>query len=130
MPESIYHLAIFDGIEKNVIDEIITSCESRTYNEREILMMESEPSNSEWYIIKHGRVSISIWGQKVAELSGWDIVWEIALLNEEDRTATVTALSDIEVIVLTIDHIITMINNDGNRINKEIMRRIEENLDR
>jgi hypothetical protein len=32
-------------------------------------------------------------------------------------------------IVLTIDNLIDMINSDENNINKEIMRRIEENLD-
>lgn len=130
MPESIYHLGIFAGLEKEIIDEILNSCELRNYNEKEILMMEAEASNAEGYIIKHGRVSISIGGQKVAELAAWDMVGEIALLNEEARTATVTALADTEVIILTIDHLITMINNDSNTINKEIMRRIEENLDR
>lgn len=69
MPESIYHLGIFAGLEKEIIDEILNSCELRNYNEKEILMMEAEASNAEGYIIKHGRVSISIGGQKVAELA-------------------------------------------------------------
>jgi len=32
-------------------------------------------------------------------------------------------------IILTINDLIDMINNDENKINKEIMRRIEENLE-
>jgi len=32
-------------------------------------------------------------------------------------------------IVLTLDDLIDMINSDENNINKEIMRRIEENLE-
>jgi hypothetical protein len=31
-------------------------------------------------------------------------------------------------IVLTLDDLISMINSDENNINKEIMRRIEENI--
>ena len=91
-------------------------------------MFEWEESNGKWYIIKNGRVSISIKWNKIAELWSWDIVWEIALLNEEPRTATVKALEDVENIVLTLDHLVEMINNDDNSINKEIIRRIEENL--
>jgi len=32
-------------------------------------------------------------------------------------------------LVLTLDDLITMINSDENNINKEIMRRIEENIE-
>ena len=53
---------------------------------------------------------------------------EIALHNEEQRTATVKALTNVRVIVLSLNNLIDMINNDENIINKEIMRRTEENL--
>jgi len=54
---------------------------------------------------------------------------EIALLNEEARTATIIAEEDVETIVLSQDILFTMIENDNNSINKEIMRRMEENLE-
>jgi len=130
MPESILNLGIFSWIDKSVIEEIILSVPEREYKNWEIILLENSPSNWEWYIIKSGRVKISIKWQKVAELSTWNIVWEIALLNEEERTATVEALEDTTVLVLTLDNLIEMINNDWNNINKEIIRRIEENLER
>ena len=130
MPESILNLEIFRWIDKSVIEEIILSIPERDYETWEIILLENAPSNSEWYIIKSGRVKISIKWQKIAELSAWNIVWEIALLNEETRTATVEALENTTVLVLTLDVLINMINNDWNNINKEIIRRIEENLER
>lgn len=130
MPESIYNLEIFKWIDHDVIDGILIQCEERKYSDWEMIIIEWEESNSEWYIIKTGKVSISIKWSKIAELHAWDIFWEIALLNEEERTATVSALSDIEVIILSIDHLIEMINNDENKINKTIMTRMEENINR
>lgn len=130
MPESIYNLSIFQWIEKETIDKIITNCEERTYDEHTMILMEGEESNGEWYIIKSWKVFISIGGQKVAELNAWDIFGEIALLNDEQRTASVTAVTDLEVIVLNYDDLIDMINNNDNSINKKIMQRIEENLER
>jgi CRP-like cAMP-binding protein len=130
MTETVYSLKIFQWIERDVVDNIILNCEDRVLWSGEIIMMEWEQSNGEGYIIKSGQVEINIRWQKVAELSSGDIFWEIALLNEEDRTATITTLSEVEVIVLTLDNLIEMINNDENKINKEIMKRIEENLSR
>jgi len=130
MPESIYNLEIFKWIDKDTIDSILLECEERKYWSWEMIIIEWEESNWEWYIIKTGKVSIWIGWARVAELNAWNIFWEIALLNEEERTATVSAINDIEVIVLSIDNLINMINNDDDTINKTIMNRIEENINR
>ena len=130
MFERIYSLKIFEWIDKEIIDNIIKNCEVRKYLQWEIIIMEHEESNWEWYILKSGNVEIIIWGQKVAELGFWDIFWEIALLHEENRTATVRALKDCEVLVLNFDHLMDLINNGSNLINKTILSRIEENLTR
>ncbi|EFK96442.1 hypothetical protein LDC_1539 [sediment metagenome] len=53
---------------------------------------------------------------------------EIALLNEDKRSATVEAMSDTRVIVITQESLIGMINNGDNSINKYIIQRIEENM--
>ena len=128
MPENIYNLEIFKWIDHDVIEDIILNCNDRWYCTWEMIISEWEKSNWEWYILKSGKVSVSINWLKVAELNAWEIFWEIALLNEEERTATVTALENIEVIILSYDNLIDMINNDANKINKTIMNRIEENL--
>jgi len=130
MFERIYSLKIFEGIEKETITKIINECKIREYLAWEIIMMEWTESNWEWYIIKSGNVEILIWGQRVAELGSGDIFGEIALLNEENRTATVRAINDLKVFVLNIDHLLDMINNGSNLINKTILSRIEANLSR
>ena len=130
MFEDIYNLEIFKWIDSNIIDSIILECEDRKYSQWEMIMIEWEESNWEWYIIKTWKVSISISWTKIAELNSWTIFWEIALLNEEERTATVTAITDIEVIVLSIDNLVNIINSDDDSINKTIMNRIEENINR
>ncbi|MDP2090495.1 MAG: cyclic nucleotide-binding domain-containing protein [Candidatus Gracilibacteria bacterium] len=130
MPENIYNLEIFKGITHDIIEQIILNCNERTYTNGEMIISEGEKSNGEGYILKSGKVSVSIKGSKIAELHSGDIFGEIALLNEEERTATVTALENIEVIILSYDNLIDMINNDENKINRTIMERIEENIAR
>ena len=129
MTETIYNLAIFKWIEKETVKSIITNCEEENFAKGELVMIQWAQSNGKWYIIKNWTVKISINWTKIVDLSAGNIVWEIALLNEEERTATVEATSDTTMIVLTLDDLIDMINSDENNINKEIMRRIEENIE-
>jgi hypothetical protein len=52
MLESIFTLKIFQGIDKNIIERIINNCEIREYDNGEMIVIESEESNGEGYIIK------------------------------------------------------------------------------
>ena len=130
MSEDIFNLDIFKWIEKNIVEKIILNCKDRFFKEWEIIIKEWDESNWEWYILKNGKVSILIKWKQITELNEWDIFWEIALLNEEKRIATITAISDIEVIILNYNNLIEMIDHDENFINKKILSRIEENIDR
>jgi CRP-like cAMP-binding protein len=128
MTETIFNLAIFRDIERETVESIILNCDEENFWAWEIIMLQWNDSNWKWYIIKNWTVKVSINWKKIVDLSDGNIVWEIALLNEEKRTATVEATSDTIMIVLTLDDLISMINSDENNINKEIMRRIEENI--
>ncbi len=128
MSNNIYELSIFKWIERDVVEEIVNNCSHKNFSKWVNIINEWDESNWEWYIILSWRVWISINKSFIAELSQGDIFWEIALLNEEKRTATVKSLSNLEVIVLRFDDIINMINWGSSKINKEIIRRIEENI--
>lgn len=130
MFEKIYSLKIFEWLDQKTIDNILNSCQERHYKEGEIILKENTPSNWEWYIIKSWNVSVFIWEKKVANLELGDIFWEMWLLNEEDRNATVVAWNELVLIVLKLEHLIEMINSWSDYINKTIIKRIEENLER
>jgi CRP/FNR family cyclic AMP-dependent transcriptional regulator len=53
------------------------------------------------YIILNGTVSVRAHGQEVAQLGPGDIVGEAAILNHSLRTATIVALSPLELIHFT-----------------------------
>lgn len=126
---NIYKLRIFSWIDKSIVDEIISKSETRKYKTGSLIITEKEASNGEWYIVKKWNVEISINAKRIAELWIWDIVWEIALLSEEERTASVKAITDIEVIVLNLDNLIKIIDNWNSNINKIVIERIEKNLE-
>lgn len=124
----IYDLQIFSGIEKNEIDDLIKNLRKEIFKNGEIIIRQWEESNWKWYIILSWKVSVEISWEKIASLDAWNIFWEIALLNEEERTATIIAETDLELLVLSQETIIEIMNQD-NYLNKEIMRRVHENLE-
>ena len=121
-------LKIFRGITPEIVDSILAKCEKKTFLAGEVIIRENEYPNETWYIIESGSVKVSVSNKKIVELWVGDIFWEIGLLNDEPRTATVTALEETRCLLITREILFEMINNDDNSINKEIMRRMEENL--
>ncbi len=128
MLKNIFNLKIFQWIDKNIVKEIILNTPEKSFKPGELLFIQWAPSNQEAYIIKSWKVKVIVNNKEIAQLKNWDIVWEIALLNEEERTATVEAITDTIVFVLTIDNLIKIINNDDNIINNTIIKRIEQNI--
>ena len=57
------------------------------------------------YIILNGTVSVRSHGNEVAQLGAGDIVGEAAILNHSLRTATIVALSPLELIHFTKDQL-------------------------
>ena len=124
----IFKLKIFEWVDVDVAKDIVFWCEVRKYNKWDVILKEWDESNWEWYILIGWEVSVNIWDKEIAVLKEWEIFWEIALLSEDERTATVIANTDIEVIILTIDNLIGMIDNENNSINQWIIDRIEANI--
>lgn len=126
--QNIYSLKIFNWLNKGTIDFILKNSKIEKFSSWEIILLQWENSNWKWYIIKSWEVEVEIWWKNITILWVWEIFWEIALLNEEERTATVKANTNVELIVLTQENLFEIINSWNETINKDIMKRIEENL--
>ena len=124
----LYNLKIFSWVEKEIVDDILLISSVKKFNVWDIIINEWEDSDWKWYIIKSWEVEVSIKWNFVAKLWWGDIFWEIALLNEDERTATIKALTEVETIVITLDSLLDIVNNWNTSINQDVMNRIEENL--
>ena len=122
-------LKIFEWIDDAIVESILSQAQREEFSVGQIIIEQGEHPDGKGYIIESGSVDVWVNGKQTAVLRTWDIFWEIALLNEEPRTATIIAKESTSAIILSQETLFSMIENDNNTINKEIMRRMEANLE-
>ena len=72
------------------------------------LMRQGDPGDR-FYLIADGRAGVAVDGRHLVTLTAGDFFGEIALLRDVPRTATVTALTDVEVLALDRDDFLSAV---------------------
>jgi CRP-like cAMP-binding protein len=89
-------------------------------------------SGREFFVIVSGRAKVTRTGRKINELGPGDFFGELALLVDQPRTATVSAIDDLELVVLHRPDFIAALDEVpgmGTKLAKGLAERIAE-LDR
>jgi len=105
MPSTDYldHLAqirLFSSCNSKELAKIARASDELSLPEGKILMTQGE-TGREAFVIVDGRARVEVGDVEVAELGPGDHVGELALLDGGTRTATVTATTDMTVLVIS-----------------------------
>ena len=105
MPSSDYldHLAqirLFSSCNSKELAKIAKASDELSLAQGKVLMSQGQPGR-EAFVIVAGRATVRIGEADVAELGPGDHVGELALLDGGTRTATVTAATDMTVLVIS-----------------------------
>jgi CRP/FNR family transcriptional regulator, cyclic AMP receptor protein len=98
--ELLKKVPLFADCSKAELRELAKSADELDLREGTVLTREGRPGR-EFFVLIDGTVKVTKDGKKVAELKGGDWLGEISLLTEKPRTATVTATSPVDVLVIT-----------------------------
>ena len=98
--ELLKKVPLFADCSKAELRELAKSADELDLREGTVLTREGRPGR-EFFVLIDGTVKVTKDGKKVAELKGGDWLGEIALLTDKPRTATVTASSPVDVLVIT-----------------------------
>lgn len=92
-------MPLFRACSKKDLRELASHTDQLSVEPGEDVVVEGRPGR-EFFVILSGRVKVTRNGRRVAELGSGDHFGELALLVDSPRTATVTALEPLEVVVL------------------------------
>ena len=76
-----------------------------------VVIREGDPGDT-FYLIREGRVRVSVSGQAMRDLGPGEAFGEIALLHDIPRTASVTALADVALYALDRPPFLAAITGD------------------
>lgn len=129
MAKTIENLYIFDGFSKEVVAFFLLMSQTQYRKPWEIIIRENDISNGCAYYIRSGNVKVSRGNKEVATLWEGGFFWEIALITDEPRTATIEAIDDVELQVFLKDDFLTLLQQSthSDDMKAEIRRRIVEN---
>ena len=91
---------LFAGCSKNELRQLARIADEIDLREGTVLTREGR-SGREFFVLIAGDARVSKKGKKIADLGSGDWFGEIALLTDSPRTATVTAASAVDVLVIT-----------------------------
>jgi CRP/FNR family transcriptional regulator, cyclic AMP receptor protein len=98
--ELLKRVPLFNGCSKGELRELAKSADELDIREGTVLTREGRPGR-EFFVLIDGTARVTKGGKKVADLAAGDWFGEIALITNRPRTATVTATSPGDVLVIT-----------------------------
>ena len=98
--ELLKKVPLFAGCSKSELRELAMTADEIDLREGHVLTKEGRPGR-EFFVLVKGTARVARKGRKIADLGAGDWFGEIALLTDAPRTATVTATSTADVLVIT-----------------------------
>ena len=98
--ELLKKVPLFAGCSKSELTQLAKTADELDVREGTVLTREGK-SGREFFVLISGTAKVTKNGRKVADLGPGDWLGEIALLTDSPRTATVTATSAIDLLVIT-----------------------------
>ncbi len=126
----ISNLYIFEWLSKQEISYFLLMAQIKKFKRWSVIISEWERSDDMAYIIKSWSVNVFMKGKQIATINEGDIFWELALIANEPRIATVKAAEDLEVMVFIKEDFMMLYKESWKYedIKRKILNRIKSNF--
>ena len=109
--ERIAAVPLFADTDRKHLQQIASLCTEVSAPAGTVLCREGE-SGQEFFVLLEGTVAVTSHGAELARLGRGDFFGELALLDGKTRNATVTATSDVELLVLSRREFESVLHDD------------------
>jgi CRP/FNR family transcriptional regulator, cyclic AMP receptor protein len=128
LTELLRQVPLFADLERKELEEIVSSMKSRTFRAGDEITTEGEHGVG-FFVIDEGEASVSVRGEQRGVLRRGDYFGEVALIGDTDRTATVTAVTDLACHGMTFWEFRPIVESNGRlawRLLQALARRLHE----
>jgi len=93
-------VSLFEGLDEDELSRLAERFQDRTASEGEVVVEEGSTGTS-FFVIAEGNVSVSVGGEPKATLGPGDSFGEMAVIDEDVRSASIVAATDLRLYFLT-----------------------------
>jgi voltage-gated potassium channel len=126
--ELLRQVPLFADLEQRDLQQIAQTLKQRTFPAGHVIASEGQQGVG-FFVIEDGRANVTSGGEKLAELGPGDYFGEIALIAGTDRTATVTAETELRCQGMTFWDFRPLVEENG-RIAWKLLQALAKKLDR
>lgn len=94
-PESLAQVPLFSDLSSRQLKKLASKFRERTFRAGTEVVQEGTMSGVGFFVVAEGEAAVSVLGNEVATLAPGSHFGELALVSEAERTATVTAKTDL-----------------------------------
>ncbi len=99
--ELLGRVPLFSGLGRRELERVASSMKERRFQKGDTLTTEGRGGVG-FFVIEEGEADVTVRGDERAKLGPGDYFGEIALITESDRTATITAETDMRCYGMTM----------------------------
>src|SRR5205085_466512 len=96
--DDLKNVSLFSDLDARQLKKLAGHFRERQVQAGTVLTREGEMSGVGFFVVAEGAAAVSVGGEDVKTLGPGDHFGEVALVSERERTATVTATSDLRVL--------------------------------
>jgi CRP-like cAMP-binding protein len=111
--ERLQELPLFESCDDRELQAISRLVDEATVPEGRVLIAEGSTDCREAFIILEGQASVSVRGVQVAAVGPGGFTGEMAVMDHERRSATVTALTDLRLLVVDARGLHALVEKHG-----------------
>ena len=110
--ELLRQVPLFSGLGRKELEQIAASMKERTFREGQEITTEGEHGVG-FFVIQDGEAAVTVRGEQRTILRRGEYFGEIALIAGSDRTATVTAITELRCLGMTFWEFRPIVESDG-----------------
>jgi CRP-like cAMP-binding protein len=110
--EALRRVPLFADLNKRELSQVARLFKQRRFQEGETVIKEGS-GGAAFYVLDAGEATISVGGEERARLGPGDYFGEIALIDEQARTATVTASTELVCYGMTLWEFRPLVQQNG-----------------
>lgn len=98
--DELRRVRLFNGLSQRQLGQLARLAKDREFRPGATMVKESTKGGFAFFVVAEGSASVSVDGTEVGRIGPGDYFGELALITEEARTATVTAVTPLSCLVI------------------------------